>query len=300
LKEETTVWEKLMGDILELTELSTVVGSDEKMSAELETRVAELETTYDHYETQMFLGGPYDKGPAIISIYGGAGGEDAEDWASILFRMYQRYTEEKGWKTVELHRHVNEHGGIKNATFQVQGKYAYGYLKGEQGVHRLVRISPFSAKDLRHTSFAYVEVLPEIKDDVTVELKPEDLEIDFTRSSGPGGQNVNKRETAVRITHTPTGIAVMVQTERSQAQNKEQAMSILRAKLFQIYQKTKKEELDKLKGGKISIEWGNQIRSYVFHPYKLVKDHRTGVETSQVDKVLDGELDEFINAELRM
>ena len=286
--------------MLELSEMIQVASGDETLTAELEQKLTDLELKLQRYETQLFLSSPYDKGSAIISFYAGAGGEDAEDWAGMLFRMFARYIEQKGWKSVELHKHENDHNGIKNATIQVTGRYAYGYLKGEQGVHRLVRISPFSSRKLRHTSFAFVEVLPEIKDDATVEIKPEELDIDFTRSSGPGGQNVNKRETAVRITHKPTGIAVMVQTERSQAQNKEQALSILRAKLFQIYQKTKKEELDKIKGGKISIEWGSQIRSYVLHPYKLVKDHRTGVETSQVEKVLDGDLDEFIQAELRV
>ncbi len=299
LKEEVDAWVALQSEGLELTELLQVAGADESMQGELEAKVAALEGKLRQAETKLFLSGQYDKGNATISIYAGAGGQDAEDWARILLRMYQRYADVRGWQTTELHKHENETGGIKNATFEVGGRYAYGYLKGEQGVHRLVRISPFSARKLRHTSFAYVEVLPEIPDRGTVNIREEDLEYDFARSSGKGGQNVNKRETSVRITHIPTGVVVKVENERSQAQNKEKALGMLRAKLHQLLEASHKKEIDDLKGGKVAIEWGSQVRSYVLHPYQMVKDHRTGTETSQVEKVLDGGLDEFIEAELR-
>lgn len=240
----------------------------------------------------------YDKGDAVVNIHSGAGGEDAEDWARILFEMYQKFAARKGWVFNVLHDHRNEVHGVKNATFEIEGKGVYGEIKGESGVHRLVRVSPFSAKKLRHTSFALVEVLPKIVENVEIELRPEDLRFDFARSSGPGGQNVNKRETAVRITHIPTGISVHVETERSQLQNRQRAIELLRSKLYALYQKYRKEELENLKAGKgVEIEWGHQIRSYVFHPYKMVKDHRTEVETSDVISVLGGGLDKFIEAE---
>lgn len=252
-------------------------------------------------EYRLYFSGPYDKGNAVISVYSGAGGDDAEDWTRILFEMYRKLCEKRGWSWKELHIHKNEHGGIKNATAEIEGLYAYGWLRKETGVHRLVRISPFSPKKLRHTSFALVEILPEIENPRDVEIQEEDIEVSFARSSGPGGQNVNKRETAVRVLHKPSGIQVHVETGRSQQQNREKAIRLLRAKLYQRRLEAAQKERSEVRGGKLpSAEWGHQIRSYVFHPYRQVKDHRTEVETSDVDSVLNGELDEFLEAELKM
>lgn len=242
----------------------------------------------------------YDKGDAIITIMSGAGGDDSEDFSAMLLRMYMKYIERKGWGISFVHEHKNDHGGYRNLTFEVSGKNAYGTLKNESGVHRLVRISPFNAKQQRHTSFSMVEVTPKFeKADSHIEFAEGDLRVEFARSSGPGGQNVNKRETAVRVIHIPTNLSAHADGERSQEQNREKAIALLKGKLY------KKQEEDRKKmeaGMQISktteIEWGNQIRSYVLHPYKMVKDHRTEIETSQVDKVLeDGEIDEFIEAE---
>lgn len=241
---------------------------------------------------RVFLSGKYDKGTALLSIYPGAGGQDAQDWSAMLLRMYLRYSDRKGWKSKI----------IDSGTIEIQGSYAYGFLKKETGVHRLVRISPFSAQSLRHTSFAMVEVLPEIssQEQKELEIKPDHLQVDVYKSSGPGGQNVNKRMTAVRITHLPTKITVTSQTERSLAQNKEQAMKLLYGKLYQLMEEEKAKKLTELKGKPVSIEWGNQIRSYVLHPYKMVKDTRTGVETSNAEETLEGNLDEFIEAEIKI
>ncbi|MEX2090921.1 MAG: peptide chain release factor-like protein [Candidatus Paceibacterota bacterium] len=237
----------------------------------------------------------YDKNKAILSFHSGAGGVDAQDWTSMLVRMYQKLAQRKGWRFSVLDQSFGEQGGVKNATCEIDGSNAFELLKGESGVHRLVRISPFSAKSLRHTSFALVEVLPELLDK-EIKINPQDLRIDTFRSSGPGGQNVNKLETAVRVTHIPSGIAVAVQSERSQAQNKEKAMNLLLSRLAKLMEKDKIEELGQLKpelkSG--SIEWGSQIRSYVLHPYQMVKDHRTGIKSSQPEKVLDGDLDKFL------
>ena len=267
-------------------------------SKDIAEKFKSLESKFNKLELQTFLSGKYDKNNALLTISAGVGGRDAQDWASMLLRMYSRYCESKNWDVAVFHESLGEEGGIKSATLEVRGSYAYGYLKNEAGVHRLVRISPFSPTKLRHTSFAALEVLPEIeaKD---ILIKPEDLRVDTFRSSGAGGQNVNKRETAVRITHLPTGIAVAVQTERSQQQNREKAMQILASKLHALQLKKEEKELAKVKKIKKSAEWGAQIRSYVLHPYQMVKDHRTNYETSQIEKVLDGDLDEFIEAELK-
>ena len=235
----------------------------------------------------------YAKNKALLNIYAGAGGVDAQDWASMLFRMYQRYASKKGWSFVVFHHSLGEQGGTKSVSAELKGDEAYDLLKNESGVHRLVRISPFSAKKLRHTSFALVEILPEIVA-AEIKLNPGDLRFETFRSSGPGGQNVNKLETAVRVTHVPTGNSVAVQSERSQAQNKEKALQVLYSKLVQRMESEKTKEIQDLKPG-VSIEWGSQIRSYVLHPYQMVKDHRTGAKSSQPDKVLGGGLDKFID-----
>lgn len=293
LKEQVSFWddfEHKLEEYLKLSdsELSAKGGEVERFKHEFNRR----------YLKTLFIG-KYDQGNALIYIYSGAGGVDAQDWASMLLRMYQKYVEEKGWNFRILDQSFGEQGGTKHIVAEVTGRYAMGYLKGEAGVHRLVRISPFSAKKLRHTSFALVDVLPEIED-IKIEIDPKDLRVDTFRSSGPGGQNVNKLETAVRITHLPTNMVVAVQSERSQAQNKEKATQLLKSRLAKMMEDKQVAELNQLRvetHGK-EIEWGNQIRSYVLNPYKSVKDHRTGVESSQPEKVLNGELDEFVEAEL--
>lgn len=244
--------------------------------------------------------GKYDKGNAIVTIISGAGGDDAEDFTAMLLHMYMKYADKKGMRVSFIHEHKNDHGGYRNVSFEMEGKGSYGNLKNEYGVHRLVRISPFNAKKLRHTSFSLVEVLPKFSklEERDISLSPMDLKIEFSRSSGPGGQNVNKRETAVRVVHIPTGLSVHASNERSQEQNKEQALSMLRAKFLkkaELEKKSIEEAMQTNKG--TEIEWGSQIRSYVLHPYKMVKDHRTDTETSDVEGVLDGELDIFIEAE---
>jgi len=266
--------------------------------------IEKIEKKIKEKEKETFFSGKYDKGSAMLSIYSGAGGQDAQDWAAMLLRMYLRYCENKGFKVETLDESFGEVGaegrkGIKSINLSVGGKYAYGLLKKETGVHRLVRISPFSAQKLRHTSFALVEVLPEIEEG-EMEIKPDDLRVDFYKSSGPGGQYVNKRESAVRITHIPTNIVVTCQSERLQGKNKDRAMKMLYSKLYQHNLEKQEKEMSEIKGEKISASWGNQIRSYVLHPYKMVKDLRTDIESTQPDRVLDGELDDFIDAEIKI
>lgn len=284
----------------ELSDLKKEIAEVEELQVLADADLAEAEKKLKSLWLKAIFSGKYDKNDALLEIFSGAGGVDAQDWAAMLLRMYQRYCEKNNFSFKILSQSFGEQKGIKSATVEIRGKFAYGYLKGESGVHRLVRISPFSAKGLRHTSFALVDFLPLIEE-IDFQVKPEDLKIDTFRSSGPGGQNVNKLETAVRVTHLPTGLSVAVQSERSQAQNKEKALKVLYARLLQIMEKEKVEEISKLKSLKEpgGVEWGSQIRSYVLHPYKMVKDHRTNFESSQPDEILDGELNEFIEEEIR-
>ena len=280
-----------------LQELAEEEG-DERELHELEARIAGLAEEIRSFELRVFLSGEYDRNPCYLSINAGAGGTDAQDWAEMLLRMYLRFIERRGFRGQLLEVSPGEEAGIKSAMVDVKGDYAYGYLKGERGVHRLVRISPFDAAHRRHTSFASVNVIPQVED-VEIELDEEDLRIETYRASSAGGQHVNVTDSAVRITHLPTGITVQCQNERSQHQNKETALKILKARLHELARQKREEELRRVQGELKKIEWGSQIRSYVLHPYRLVKDHRTGVETGNVEAVLDGEIDEFIEGYLR-
>ncbi len=293
---------KELNDLMELAELDL----DDDMEKELKERIERFEEIIGKEEIRAFLSGKYDKKNAVLQIFAGAGGRDAQDWAAMLLKMYEKYLSFKGFKIDIIEQSYGEEGGpdgrigIKEATLEVKGSRAFGMLKAERGVHRLVRISPFSSKRLRHTSFAMVDVLPEMKEkSENLEINPEDLKIDTYKASGPGGQNVNKRETAIRITHIPTGIIASSQSDRQQGLNKEKAMKILMSKLVRLEEEKKEKEINKVKGDKVSVGWGNQIRSYVLHPYKMVKDLRTGIETSNVEEVLNGDLDEFIESGIR-
>ncbi len=284
-----------METALELLELEP----DEGLVTEATTLLRELDTQLSRWELEQLLSGPYDKNNAILTINAGAGGTDAQDWAEMLLRMYTRWAERHGYQTHLAELSEGEEAGIKSATLEIRGRYAYGYLRSEKGTHRLVRISPFNANGKRQTSFAGVDVMPELDQSVTVEIPESDLEITTSRSGGKGGQNVNKVETAVRIVHKPTGLAVRCTQERSQLQNKEKALAILKAKLLVIAQEQKAKEIADIRGDVVEAAWGNQIRNYVFHPYQLVKDLRTEVETTAIQDVMDGDLDPFIHAYLR-
>ena len=289
----------LYEDVVVLVELVDE-GEDEDLAGELEAGLSRLQREVDQLELESLLSGEYDASNAILTIHPGAGGTESQDWAAMLWRMYTRWAEDRGYSVEILDYQAGDEAGIKDVTLLIRGLYAYGYLKSEKGVHRLVRISPFDSSGRRHTSFSSVEVLPEIEDDLTVEINPDDLRIDTYRSSGAGGQHVNKTDSAVRITHLPTGIVVQCQSERSQHANRESAMKILRARLMERQLAEQRAKLESIKGEQQEIAWGSQIRSYVFCPYTMVKDHRTNVEVGNVEAVMDGHLDPFIEAYLKM
>jgi peptide chain release factor 2 len=273
--------------------------NDQELKEELEAELEGFKEKLNEYELQLLLNGPYDANNAILELHPGAGGTESQDWCSMLLRMYTRWGEKKGFKVETLDYLPGDEAGVKSVTLLFKGHNAYGYLKAEKGIHRLVRISPFDAAGRRHTSFVSCEVMPEIDDNIEVEVRPEDLRVDTYRASGAGGQHINKTSSAVRITHIPTGIVVSCQSERSQIQNREQAMKMLKAKLYQKEVEEKEKQLAEIRGEQKEIGWGSQIRSYVFHPYSMVKDHRTNVETGNVQAVMDGEIDPFIDAYLR-
>jgi len=298
LRDELTGWSTLRQHILDTLELVEL--EDESLRADLEREVEAIEAKVTHHEFEAMLSGKYDRGDALLAIHAGAGGTDSQDWAEMLERMYLRWAEMKSYKVEILDLTEGEEAGIKSVTIAVDGRYAYGYLRPEKGVHRLVRLSPFDAAHRRHTSFALVEVLPQVEDDSDVQINPDDLRVDVYRSSSAGGQNVQKNATAIRLTHLPTGIVVTCQNERSQAQNRENAMRVLRARLLELKQQEQEEKIAELRGEYQKAEWGSQIRSYVLHPYQMVKDHRTDYETGNTQAVLNGDLDGFIQAYLKL
>lgn len=282
--------------LIELSDSENDLSSIPEISSERK----KLDSNIENFRIEILLSGPYDKNNAIITIHSGAGGTEACDWANMLLRMYTRWAEKRGYSIETLDFLAGDETGVKSVTLQINGEYAYGYMKSEKGVHRLVRISPFDAAGKRHTSFASLEVLPEITDEDNVEIRPEDLKVDTYRASGAGGQYVNKTESAIRMTHIPTGIIVQCQTERSQHSNRETALKMLKAKLVELKEREHKEKIEDLSGDLKEIGWGSQIRSYVFQPYTMVKDHRTNVEVGNIQAVMDGEIDGFINAYLKM
>jgi peptide chain release factor 2 len=288
-------WEESLNDAVEIYHIA-VASDDTKMGQALAKDLLAIENDINKKKTELYFNAPHDKDSAILSIYAGAGGNDAEDWARMLKEMYENYLGGRGFKIIIINEHLNDYKGVKQVSFEVLGTYAYGILKKEKGVHRLVRISPFSSAKLRHTSFAYVEVLPNLEEE-ELTISPEDITVEAFRSSGPGGQNVQKVESAIRVIHKPTGVTVVSQGQRTQNSNKEKALKLLRAKLFDLQERQHAKTLADLKGTKIEIEWGHQIRSYVLHPYQLVKDHRYNFEVKNANEVLQGNLQPFIEKE---
>ena len=300
-KNKIAKFEELENDIkntLELTELIQLE-PDESLENDIITDTKKIEKELEKFELQTLLSGKYDSNNAILTIHPGAGGTESQDWAQMLYRMYTRWATQNGFEVIELDLLEGDEAGIKSVTFEVKGENAYGYLKGEMGVHRLVRISPFDSGGRRHTSFASLEVIPEIEDDVDIYINPDDIKMDVFRASGAGGQHINKTSSAVRLTHIPTGIVVACQTQRSQLQNRENAMKMLKSKLYDLKERENKETIDELKGVQRDIAWGSQIRSYVFCPYTMVKDHRTNYEVGNIEAVMDGDLDGFIESYLK-
>ncbi len=292
-------WRRLEKKAADITELISLAEEDASLQIEIQSEIDKETSHLDELELEMAFSSEYDARNAILAIHAGAGGTESQDWAEMLLRMYLRWAERRGYKAEILDISPGDEAGIKSAVIGVSGDYACGYLKSEHGVHRLVRLSPFDADHARHTSFALVEVMPEAESDIDVKIEPGDLKVDVFRSSGPGGQHMQKTSSAVRLTHLPTGLTTTCQSERSQHQNKETALKILQARLLELELAERAEERAKLKGKRVTAGWGNQIRSYVLHPYKMVKDHRTDYQTSDTDAVLDGELDGFITAYLR-
>jgi peptide chain release factor 2 len=297
LQEEADRWNTLEQRVRDTLELATM--DDESLGDELAAETEALEREIDQLEFLLIFSGPHDRDGAILALHAGAGGTDAQDWAEMMLRMYLRWAESRGYKAELVDRLTGDEAGIKRAMITISGPYAYGYLRAERGVHRLVRLSPFDAAHRRHTSFALVEAWPDIADDISITLDPNDLEIETFRASTAGGQHVQKNETAVRITHIPTGVVVSCQNERSQTQNREVALRVLRARLVLLEEERQRQEIAELKGEHVDAGWGNQIRSYVLQPYHLVKDHRTNHETGNTQAVLDGQLDAFMEAYLR-
>lgn len=301
LKEVTATWRNLEKRVVDLSTLVdiSIAEKDRSLEEEIPQELESIEHRLEELEFELQLGGEYDRRGAMLAIHAGAGGTESQDWAQMLLRMYLRWAEKRGYESEVIESSPGEEAGVKSVLIEIKGDYAYGYLKGERGVHRLVRISPFDASHSRHTSFALVEVMPVVESNVDINMNPDDIKIDVFRSSGPGGQHMQKTSSAVRITHLPTGIVVSCQNERSQLRNKETALRVLRSRLLELELEKKSQEQARLRGEHITAEWGNQIRSYVLHPYKMVKDHRTGYETSNASAVLDGDLDELLKAYLR-
>jgi peptide chain release factor 2 len=297
LRDEVDHWRRTEQHIADALELAAL--DDEAMRAELEREVERLEKDAHELEFETLLSGDFDHDNVIFTIFAGAGGTEAQDWTSMLYRMYLRWMEDKNYKTEVIDMTEGEEAGLKSVTISVEGPYAYGYLKAEKGTHRLVRLSPYDSAHRRHTSFASVEVYPQVEDVAAIEIKPNEIEMDTYRASSAGGQNVQKNATAIRIRHLPTGIVVTCQNERSLTQNRENAMKVLRARLLDLEREKKEQEINALKGARVKAEWGQQIRSYILHPYQMVKDHRTNYETGRTDDVLNGRLDELIEAYLR-